>query len=304
MSDASRRPIVVAVDGSEQAREALAWAVREAVSQHRSLRVVHAWEGPVPGYIPVPEAIEMMRVAGEDLLRGAVDRATEWGPELSVSSSLVHGTPSRVIMDQGADAALLVVGSHGRSGVGRFLLGSVSTQVAEHSSVPVVVVHGQHVPGAGPQPAAWRPGPVVVAVDQGEASCPAVEFAFDAASRRGGELVAVHVFTSAAPVLPDSFAVLYDPDQVQQSGQQMIDTCVSGVAERYPDVDVRRVVPSRGVVDGIVETAIEESASLVVVGSRGQGGFAGLLLGSTSRGVLHHASCPVAVVHTPTAHGE
>lgn len=291
------RPIVVAIDGSEQAREALAWAVREAVHQHRSLEVVHAWEVPVPGYVPVPDSVELVRGAGEEILQAAVDRAAEWAPELDVEGRLVHGVPSRVLLDESESAAMLVVGSHGRSGVRRFLVGSVSTQVAEHSKVPVVVVHGKHVPGAAAQPAAWRPGPVVVGVDGSEISEDAVAFAFEAASRRGGDLLAVHVWTTQSPWVAESVAALVDPVDVQADGRQALSTSLAGYCREFPDVKVTPLVLAGGVVDGLVETAEEHSASLIVVGSRGRGGFAGLLLGSTSRGVLHHAQCPVTVVH-------
>jgi nucleotide-binding universal stress UspA family protein len=291
-------PVMVAVDGSEQSREALAWAVREAVQQHRALRVVHVWEAPLSGYVPVPDSIEFARTTGEETLHAALDRVSEWAPDLEVDGRLLRGFPSRVLIEEAAGTALLVLGSHGRGAVRRVMLGSVSTQVAEHAPVPVVVVHGQHTPGGPSESAAWRPGPVLVGVDGSPASEAAVAFAFEAASRRGGELVAVHAWASAVTLGYGAEGLIVDAEELQESGQQALATSLAGYRQQFPDVKVTTLVLEGRAVDGIIEVAEDRKPSLVVVGSRGRGGFSGLLLGSTSRQVLHHASCPVAVVRT------
>lgn len=284
------RPVVAGVDGSAAAWQALAWAAREAEHEHRALRVVHAWEVPLPGYAPVPEAVDAMHDAGELLLREATTKASEWAPSLVVTGRLSHGPAARVLVDEGRDAAMVVIGSHGRGGFARLLLGSVSDAVAMHAGVPVVVVRGKATD------AAWRPGTVVVGVDGSEISDDAVDAAFLAASRRAGELVVVHAWRRPDPLVDEAYAVLAEPSARETESRLAIAESIAGLREKYPDVRVTQQVAGTHPVQALVDAARERDAALLVVGSRGRGGFAGLLLGSVSRGVLHHATCPVMVV--------
>jgi nucleotide-binding universal stress UspA family protein len=284
------RPVVVGVDGSNESLVGLAWAAHEAVREHRALRVVHAWEVPVPGYVPVPASVDLVRETAQTVLAEAVTKAQEWAPGLSVDGLLVHGPAARVLADEGAGSALLVVGSHGRGGFARLLLGSSSAALAAHATVPVVVTRGV-LPAES-----WREAPVVVGVDGSAVSEAAIEFAFQAASRRGHGLVVVHAWTQPDVFVDEAYAVLAEAETRQTEGRLALAESLAGWRDKYPDVEVTQVISDSHPVKALLAEAHEREASLLVVGSRGRGGFAGLRLGSVSRGVLHHSPVPVAVV--------
>jgi nucleotide-binding universal stress UspA family protein len=295
MSDLTGRPIVVGIDGSDESYVGLAWAVHEARHQRRPLRLVHAWEVPVPGYVPVPASVDLVRESAEAVLSDAVTKAEEWAGGVRVQGLLVHGPAGRVLIDQGSDAAMVVVGSHGRGGFARLLLGSSSGAVAAHAEVPVVVTRGTVADEA------WRFGPVVVGVDGSAVSESAIDFAFAAASLRGRGLVVVHAWSQPDPFVDEAYAVLSEASTRQTEARLAVSESLAGWREKYPDVEITEVIADGHPVDALLAEASAARAALVVVGSRGRGGFAGLLLGSVSRGVLHHATCPVAVVRPVAA---
>jgi nucleotide-binding universal stress UspA family protein len=295
MSDLTGRPIVVGIDGSDESYVGLAWAVHEARHQRRPLRLVHAWEVPVPGYVPVPASVDLVRESAEAVLSDAVTKAEEWAGGVRVQGLLVHGPAGRVLIDQGSDAAMVVVGSHGRGGFARLLLGSSSGAVAAHAEVPVVVTRGTVADEA------WRLGPVVVGVDGSAVSESAIDFAFAAASLRGRGLVVVHAWSQPDPFVDEAYAVLSEASTRQTEARLAVSESLAGWREKYPDVEITEVIADGHPVDALLAEASAARAALVVVGSRGRGGFAGLLLGSVSRGVLHHATCPVAVVRPVAA---
>jgi nucleotide-binding universal stress UspA family protein len=228
------------------------------------------------------------------VLAEARAKAQQWAPGLTVDARLAHGPAARVLVDEGVEGAMIVVGSHGRGGFGRLLLGSSSAAVAAHATVPVVVTRGTNANEA------WRAAPVVVGVDGSAVSEAAVQFAFQAASRRGAGLVVVHAWAQPDPMVDEAFAVLSESTTRHTEARLAIAESLAGRRDTYPDVDVTEVVADGHAVDALLGEAATQRASLLVVGSRGRGGFIGLLLGSVSRGVLHHAECPVAVVR-PTA---
>jgi nucleotide-binding universal stress UspA family protein len=290
MSMLAGSPIVVGVDGSDESLVGLAWAAHEAQHQRRPLRLVHAWEVPVPGYVPVPASVDLVREGAEIVLAESVSKAEEWAPDVKVEDVLMLGPAGRVLLDQGNDAAMVVVGSHGRGGFARLLLGSSSNAVAAHATVPVVVTRGTSAGGS------WRKGPVVVGIDGSSVSESAIDFAFKAAAMRGAGLLAVHAWAQPDPLVDEAYAVLSESATRQTEARLAVSESLAGWRGTYPDVEVTEVIADGHPVDALLAEANEVEAALLVVGSRGRGGFTGLLLGSVSRGVLHHASCPVAVV--------
>jgi nucleotide-binding universal stress UspA family protein len=138
-------------------------------------------------------------------------------------------------------------------------------------------------------------GPVVVGVDGTPVGEAAIAFAFAEASTRGTDLVAVHTWTDL--LLETAFAgesAVLDFSVVAQQAEELLGERLAGWQEKYPDVRIIRHVSRKRASRALLRHA--EGAALVVVGSRGRGGFRGLLLGSTSQHLLHHAPCPVAVV--------
>ena len=173
----------------------------------------------------------------------------------------------------------LVVGSRGRGGVAGMLLGSVSWQVAAHAHCPVVVVRGHWRPAGG-----YNPGPVVVGTDGSATSDAALGFAFEEAALRDAPLLAVSALADAPGSLGGDLKLQEDVEQA-----------ITRHEKEHPEVTVLRQVAQGGARTALLAAA--HDAQLLVVGSRGRGGINGMLLGSVSQAVLHHAPCPVAVVH-------
>jgi nucleotide-binding universal stress UspA family protein len=288
-----RRTVVAGVDGSECGLRAVRWAAGEAERRHRPLRLVavHSW--PMGGLVGDPGLGVDPRAVLRDVVLGhldvAADAATRVAPGLEVERVEVTGYPAAVLQDESARADLVVLGDRGLGGFTGLLIGSVAVDLAAHASCPVVVVRG-----AEPDHRTPLPEPVVVGVDGSPTSEAAVEFAFEAAALRKVPLVAVHVWRDL--LVDSTMAPLLDWDAVEADEREVLAERLSGWTEKYPDVPVRRLV-SR---DRPAHALVDESgrAQLVVVGSRGRGAVRGMLLGSVSQALLHHAHCPVAVVRT------
>ncbi|MDO3704279.1 universal stress protein [Micromonospora sp. C28SCA-DRY-2] len=272
------RPVVVGVDGSPASRVAAEHAAHAAVGRGRPLHLVHGYLHPL-GYgvplnpydlgIPAPtEAAQKM------LAQAAADLAERW-PGLTVEIRQVAGGPGATLVEESKRADLVVVGSRGHGGFAGLLLGSVGGQVAAHAHCPVLVVRPAEQP-------VRTTGPVLVGVDGSESAELAVGYAADEAARRRTGLVLAHV----APAEGDA--------QGEPAG--LLATAAASARGSHPGVAVEeRVLPAAGPGPALVDASRE--AALVVVGSRGRGGFTGMLLGSVSQALVQHAHCPVLVAH-------
>lgn len=284
--------VVVGVDGSASSLVAVDAAAREARLREARLRVVHAFVWPAmhvpmgPSSLGPPEG--GIRNMVEHLVAEAVARARAAAPEVDVSHAVVNGEPLTVLEAQSRAAELVVVGSRGMGGFVGLLVGSTAVHLAAYGRCPVLVVRDQ--PNAA--------GPIVLGVDGSPAGERAVDFAFAEAALRKTGLVALHAWTTwNAPLPPPQEAstpYANPPGALAQEEERLLSEALAGRRERYPEVAVEH----RAVHGRTRETLIEasRSAQLVVVGARGRGGFAGLLLGSVSQALLHHAHCPVTVV--------
>ncbi|WP_247695359.1 universal stress protein [Streptomyces sp. B93] len=284
--------VVVGVDGSESSLNAVEAAAREARARGATLRVVHAFLWPalhVPlGPSPVGPSAGGLRKLAEGLLTEAVERATATAPDVRVEQTLVTGEPLTVLEAQSRGAELVVVGSRGMGGFVGLLVGSTAVHLAAHGACPVLVVREQSA----------ADGPVVLGVDGSPAADRAVDFAFAEAELRKAPLVALHAWTNWNAPLPApqdaSEPYANPPGALASEEERLLYEALAGHQERYPGVVVEHKVVHGGTREALIEAS--RSAQLMVVGSRGRGGFTGLLLGSVSQAVLHHAHCPVAVV--------
>jgi nucleotide-binding universal stress UspA family protein len=290
MTTEDRAPVLVGVDGSPPSLAAIELGVREALRHERPLRLVHAFEWPLLGvYVgPSPEgppdgglAADADRIVADALAHAGANGADE----LTVSGEVVTGAIVPVLLGEATRAAMVVLGYRGLGGFTGLLVGSVAVQVAMHSPAPLLIARGK------PQP----DGPVLLGVDDSDGSQEAIEFGFAEAAAAGAELVALHVWSSRLPrETEDELPLVYDISDVEAAQSRVLAEAIGPARARWPQVRVRQLV-HRGRASRVL---VEASAGcqLVVVGARGRGGFAGLLLGSVSQAALHHAHCTVAIV--------
>ncbi|MGS0686374.1 universal stress protein [Nakamurella sp. GG22] len=281
--------VVVGVDGSEPSLTAAEWAAGQAARRHLPLLILHAYQVPFvgqPEYEFPPEVAESVRTRAAELLSDLVGSMARSHPAVECTTSLVEGDARSALVDVSRGAALTVVGSRGGGRLREVLLGSVALYVASHGRSPVAVV-----------PAAGSPdGPVVVGVDGSHSSDAAVEFAFDEADARGADMVAVLAWDELAKQRFARRPVVRDPRD-STDDDAMLAEQLAGWHEKYPDVAVRRVLFKGQPAEAMLRFGDrDQHPAMLVVGSRGRGGFTGLLLGSTSQTVLTHATCPVVVV--------
>jgi nucleotide-binding universal stress UspA family protein len=286
----THRGILVGVDGSASSMAAVDWAARDAAMRNVPLTLMHVVAPVVPAVapwpkIPIPQDYferqdDKARRILEDARSAVAESTAGHGPPF-VYSVVVHGPTVSTLVNESKAADMMVVGSRAEGAFSRVPFGKVSNALVVHARCPVAVVHDEDPPPAQ--------APVLVGIDGSPASELAAEIAFDEAFRRGVDLVALHAWSDVS--LPEVPGLDFGIVEVQ--AQEALATWLTGWQQRYPDVKVRRVVVRDHPARQLVEHS--ESAQLVVVGSHGRGGFAGMLLGSVSTGVVH-ASRTVVIV--------
>jgi nucleotide-binding universal stress UspA family protein len=224
----------------------------------------------------------------ESLLADAAAEAATTHPAVEVSSTILAGSAPATLCELSDEARLLVVGARGLSGVTSLLVGSTSMALAAHAHVPVVVVRQ----GTADQ---GRGGPVVVGFDDSPHAQAAAAFAFEEAAMREADLVVVRAWTPPRmPWRSDVRPLTRDVAELETAERHALQLAVDGLAAKHPTVPV-----ATRLIAGDARHALAEAsagAQLVVVGSRGRGGFAGVYPGSVSHHLLHHAHCPVAII--------
>jgi nucleotide-binding universal stress UspA family protein len=275
--------IVVGFDGSEAGRYAVAWATREADLRAQPLRIVHAlqsWLYETPSNEPSSQVARWARKDAEALLEDAVEEARKVSAGPEISTEILSGDARPALVAAAKDAAMLVVGGRGEGGFAGLLLGSVAYGVVGRPDCPVVVVQG--APGT-------PTGQVVAGVDASQSSIAALEAAFSEAAAREATLRAIYARPKG-----DSAEAIYGMRLDEGEARDQVVRAFAPLADRFPTVTVVDEVAEGHPVGALVRASKE--ADLLVVGRRGRGGYANLRLGSVSRGVLHHAHCPVMVV--------
>jgi len=303
--------VVVGIDGTPDGLAAAEYAVGLTPRRNTALVLLHAYRR-TPALNPLLPAVDadpvltgsaatavayrpyasgfsvdLMRDAGARALEAVREHLDARFPALAVEMDLVAGSPARALLHESRTAYAVVVGRNHERSAERFFTGSTSSAVATHADCPVVVV-----------PTNWRDlpetGRVVVGLDAGRQEHEVLTFAFEQAQHRAAQLVVLHSAEASDywdPPFEGRPADHFD----LHGGRRAVSEALAGWATLYPDVAVttsfsEATSPAQALVRA------SDSADLVVVGARGQGGFRGLLLGSTARSVVRHASSPVAVV--------
>lgn len=289
--------IVIGVDGSSASRMAVQWAAREAAMRNVTLSLIHvifaqSWGPALFGKRPAvaPELNQQQQEVGQKWIADAikvVEDSLEREARPRINSEVLLARPVPTLVDLSEQAQMIVVGCRVQGLLDRVLLGSVSTGLVHHAHCPVAVI-----PDEALLPSELSQLPVVVGIDGSPASELATAIAFEEASWRGVELVAIHAWSDA-----EVFDIGTLEWSAEQAGAvQALAERLAGWQERYPDVDVHRRIVSGDPARHLIEQA--EWSQLVVVGSRGRGGFPGMLLRSVSTAVVQAGRAPVIVARS------
>jgi nucleotide-binding universal stress UspA family protein len=285
------KPLIVGIDGSDPALRAIDWAVAEAAYHRVPLRLVYAslWEQ----YEKLAPAFATRRpaqhVLAEHIVASGAERALHHDPTVRVSTDILRTDPVSGLLAEADSAYALVVGDRGRGDITAMLLGSTGLAVAAHANCPVIVVRdvpsGAHGEATG----------VTLGVGAAGESSAAVAFAFREARARDVELRAVHAWNRPARELPGTGHLTVDGSgsEAHEAGRTL-DDALRNAAQEYPKVTVRKEVPEGRARSALLDASA--TSGLLVVGARRRRGRAGMQLGPVNHAVLHHASCPVAVV--------
>ncbi|QKE83931.1 universal stress protein [Arthrobacter sp. NEB 688] len=288
-------PVVAALDGSAHEAAVLAWASALAVRRDVLLELVHVVEigATLAPYsvlaVEAPWFGEQLEEAERARLDGIAAGLRERHPGLEVLVRTPVGSPAGVLVHL-SERATVVVGASTHDLLERLVLGSTALAVVAHGHGSVVVVPESLPP--------VQPHRVVVGADGSDAGARALAHAVDEAATVGGRVTAVTAWT----VEVEDGVVVTEPgtvrwarveERLRAAGHAALAAAAAAHPEVPVDVVVRNGPPARAVLD----VAAEVGADLVVVGRRGRGGFAGLLMGSVSRTVVQRSSVPVAVVH-------
>ncbi|MGY4101450.1 universal stress protein [Nocardia sp. R16R-3T] len=288
--------VVVGTDGSGTAEPAVRWAAETAAHRGRRLHVVHAIDTSAvrslldSDHIMAPGVAEKMRGRGERILASAVRLAHELAPDLEVSTELTEANPAELLIALSERAHLVAIGA--TPGVGTLAhIGSTLLAVASHGHGCIVVVHDT---GTGQR--LRDTGPVVVGVDGSPVGEAAIAAAFAEATERNAELVAIHAWSdlSEGEFAGEQYLEIPIVD-LEVAEHALLAERLAGWQEKFPNVTVTRKVFATGPRRHLLDWS--KAAQLIVVGSRGRGGFRGLLLGSTSNWLVQQAHCPIMVVH-------
>lgn len=284
-------PVVVAVDGTEQDDATLGFAAQEAQRHGSGIRVVHAFHETIPmapmmppfGRYPLMEAAQSVADDAVRQLRELV------GDEVPIETEVQPVPVARAILHTAHDARAIVVGRRPLARMHRMVAGSTSMSLAAKAACPVFSV-----------PFDWSPdvdhGRVVVGIDDTPASSEVLAMAFDAAALRHDTLVVVHAWHP-----PNYYADVVELREIllewEVNAEVTVSKALAGWREKYPDVPVEISVRRQRPADALTDAS--EQADLLVVGRRGSGGVAGLLVGSVARAALGGAHCPVALAPHP-----
>lgn len=279
--------VVVGVDGSPLAWAATRYAAHHASLHGQPLQIVHAFASDMPllGFGALTDR-SVVLAEGQRIVDAATARAHTVDPGLVVTGRCYDGFASPALINSaGPGTSVVVVGAVGHGALNRMLVGAVAMQVVMHAAAPVIVVGDE----SAQRPSAAA-GPVVVGIDGSPPSHRALRAAHAEAAVRGAALHVVRVWEPSGlddPTLSDEAAW----DDFVHSVEETV--ARTGTESGAPAVDTSTEVVHSNPVGTLLERS--EEASLLVVGARGAGGFAGLKIGSTAMRLIGHARAPILI---------
>ena len=282
--------IIVGVDGSPASNAAVCWAAHDAVMRRTPLTLMHLADPAAPTWSQAPlldEFADWQEAEGRSILANALKIAHEAAGDtvrIPIDSQFMSSAPVPKLVDLSKEAKLIVVGNSGRGALARGLFGSVSSGLVRHAHCPVAVIRDEAPLTPHPTQA-----PVLVGIDGSTASKLATSIAFEEASRRHVDLIALHAWSDREIFeLPG-----VDWSVVKAEEERLLAEVLTGWQERYPDVTVHKLLVCDRPARALVETS--ESAQLVVVGSHGRNALTRMLFGSVSNAVVQSVRTPVIV---------
>jgi nucleotide-binding universal stress UspA family protein len=295
--------VLVGVDGSAPSLHALDWAAAYALQVGWPLHIVCTYSLPSftaasldGGYAALDDSA--IQEGARAVLEEARARSEAAG--VRTSATVTTGDAAGVLVEMSREHSLVVVGTRGRGGFTERLLGTVSSALPAHAHCPTVVVpyrtDAKDTEGSPQELPAVKPlRRIVVGVDGSPSAEIALRHAIRQAQAWDAELVAVAgVPVGAGAGLLAWLPASIDHEQVLADITEGLNVIIDRHEAEHPGLTIKRIV-----LDGTgaeLLTEFSTASDLIVVGSRGRGGFRGLLLGSTSQAVLHHSACPVMVV--------
>ncbi|WP_062348786.1 universal stress protein [Herbidospora yilanensis] len=277
------KDVTVGVDGSETALAAVEWAADDAARRGAWLRIVHVVDRSPYELAASPELDAALSEVACRIMSGAEKTARARRPGLPTRLENIEGRPADVLRGLADESAGLVLGSRGMGRTAGSILGSVSMQVAGHSTGPVIIV---------PDRPRRRVGEIVVGLDDTADCHRPISYAFEKADLHGAEIRALHAWS--LPTHSYAPAIDYDLNTVRAGQRAVATSRLARFRTRYPALPVSDDLRSAHPVEALVEASRE--ADLVVVGAHGRGRADSIVMGSVSRRVLRHARCPIAVV--------
>jgi nucleotide-binding universal stress UspA family protein len=286
--------IVVGVDGSRGSEQAVSWAAGVAAQRNLGLSIVHAlrvaelyYGGGLAG---TGSLFDVVQEVGERIVYDAVQLARAVDESVTITTDMPTEPPAPLLIDLSRDATMVVLGRSGSGGFAGMLVGSTAAAVVSHAHCPVAVIRERDATADVPDT-----GPVVVGVDGSPNSERAISAAFEEASLRSVPLIAVHAWSDVTyDDMYGTARIVAEWESLEEGEERLLAQRLAGWQEKYPDVEIRRDLVRDRPRHALLDWSME--AQLLVVGSRGRGGFRGMLLGSTSQALVQHAQCPVLVV--------
>ncbi|MBT1177361.1 universal stress protein [Bifidobacterium callimiconis] len=295
----NEKAILVGVDGSDASYKATWWAANYAKHAGLTLQIVCAYSLPSYAAVSFDATYTAMgddnvaHTDAQEILSKAKAIADEQGVE--AATLIVTGDPSSVFVELSRNYNLIVIGNRGKGGLAERLLGTTSSSLPAYAYCPIVVVpytdddgNLMHLNNTITS--------VVVGSDESKWGLKALDIAAEFAHQWGAKLTVMSAVPSfgGMGMFASGGSGGAEANSIMESYLEDLDVRIAPIQERFPDL-----VIAKSVVPGSAVTALTEAShnsDVVVVGSRGRGGFTGLILGSTSQGLLQHSVSPVYVV--------